>query len=95
MLMKYKDFKMMDENAMKQVMGGFAPNCGANVTCGNGHTYSCAGNTGTYQGGQLGCSASDGNGATCFYQDDNNNWAFAQITCQNGTGVMSWGTVQA
>ncbi|MBL0145358.1 MAG: hypothetical protein IPP48_05995 [Chitinophagaceae bacterium] len=57
--MKYKNFKQMDDLQMKKVMGGVAePNCTASVTCGNGHTYSCAGNTGTWSGdgSNLGCS---------------------------------------
>ena len=95
MLMKYKDFKRLSQSEMKNIVGGnAAPNCTASITCGNGRTYTCAGNTGTGGGSSLGCSGEDGTNATCYYNDDNNNWAFASVQCHgSGDPTIIWGTV--
>jgi hypothetical protein len=95
MLMKYKDFKILSQNEMKMVLGGNAVDCNASITCGDGHTYTCAGNTGTWSGGgSLGCAGQDNAGATCYYLEAPNSWAFAQITCHgSGSATTSWGTM--
>jgi hypothetical protein len=48
MIMKYKDFKMLSYDDMKQIVGGNAPDEGANtcrVTCPNNTTLDCMGST--------------------------------------------------
>jgi hypothetical protein len=55
MLLKYKDFKMMDEKAMKKIVGGFQPAaCKATAECKNGGTTTI-----DCPNADAGCHASD------------------------------------
>ncbi len=58
MLMKYKDFKTMSPNEMKEIKGGNAPAeggwCRATATCQNGSTVTL-----TCNNASSGCSAED------------------------------------
>jgi len=83
--------KKLSRDEMKKVMGGVNEpvNCTASATCANGRTFSCAGNTHTgADGSALGCSAQDGVGVTCYYQENGlTRWAVASCTAG-----MVWNT---
>jgi bacteriocin-like protein len=98
MLMKYKDFKILSQNEMKAVKGGFIVpgslnKCATEVNCPDGHTYTCSGDNGTFNGdgSSLGCASQTNVGATCYYLTGFNTWASANIQC-NGSrpATISW-----
>jgi hypothetical protein len=72
MLMKYKDFKMLSKDDMKQILGGTAPGGGGagdscRVVCKNNITYDCFSNTAGSC--NQGCSATDGVSCTGYNSD--------------------------
>lgn len=92
MLFKYNDSKVMSKEQMKKVLGGlFEPaSCTATINCPSGRSYTCAGNTFSYEGSTLGCSAQDGDSATCYYKDEAGVARFATVNCR---GQMGWSSV--
>lgn len=76
--------KKLSRKEMKYLNGGYeTPNCTASATCANGHTYTCAGNTGTALGSTMGCNGSDGNGVSCYYLEGG-VWRYSGYSCQHG-----------
>jgi bacteriocin-like protein len=69
MLMKYKDFKVMSQNEMKKVMGGYPPDWGScTVSCGGAvfNTCSCeAGAIFCASGGHTVTSCNCSGNSTC------------------------------